>query len=64
MSDLQHVQLKAKTAPRKIARDVRSYAVEAAFLNSAAVEQLLEGCPIIDSVTFYELLSKPERNRK
>ena len=27
MGDLEHVQLKARTAPLKIARDVKSYAV-------------------------------------
>lgn len=40
MADLAHVRLKAASAPFKLARDMRSYAVEAAFLSSAAAEAL------------------------
>lgn len=40
MADLAHVWLKAASAPFKIARDMRSYAVEAAFLSSTAAEAL------------------------
>lgn len=40
MADLDHVRLKAASAPFKLARDMRSYAVEAAFLSSAAAEAL------------------------
>lgn len=36
MRDLDHMQLKARTAPEKLARDVKSYQVETAFLASRA----------------------------
>ncbi len=42
MADLPHVQLKMRTAPEKIARDVKSYQVEAAFLGSRACSELVE----------------------
>lgn len=41
MQDLPHVQLKARTAPRKLERDVTSYQVEAAFLGSRACARLV-----------------------
>lgn len=40
MADLAHVRLKAASAPFKLARHMRSYAVEAAFLSSAAPDVL------------------------
>lgn len=42
MADLPHVQLKMKTAPQKLARDVTSYQVEADFLNSADVARFVD----------------------
>ena len=42
MRDLPHVQLKAKTAPSKLARDVKSYLIEASFLASNACKLLRE----------------------
>jgi Ser/Thr protein kinase RdoA (MazF antagonist) len=42
MSSLAHARLKQRTAPQKLARDVESYRVEAAFLASAACAALLE----------------------
>lgn len=41
MEDLPHVALKARTAPAKLARDVTSYQVEAAFLESHACARLV-----------------------
>jgi len=41
MGDLEHARTKAKNAPLKLARDVRSYAVEAAFLASPACADLV-----------------------
>ena len=47
MAELEHARLKARTAPLKLARDTRSYAVEAGFLGSAACEALVEaGVPV------------------
>ena len=47
MGDLAHARLKAKTAPEKLARDVRSYEVEAAFLGSHACRALVDaGVPV------------------
>ena len=47
MGDLEHVRLKARTAPMKIARDVRSYEVEVGFLGSAACRELgAAGVPV------------------
>ena len=47
MSELEHARLKARTAPLKLARDTRSYAVEATFLGSAACEALVNaGVPV------------------
>jgi len=47
MGDLEHVRLKARTAPLKIARDVRSYEVEVGFLGSAACRELsAAGVPV------------------
>ena len=40
MGGLEHARAKLATAPLKVARDVRSYQVEAAFLRSAACQQL------------------------
>lgn len=40
MGDLEHARQKALASPAKLARDVRSYAVEAGFLGSAACSQL------------------------
>lgn len=40
MADLAHVRLKAASAPFKLARHMRSYAVKAAFLSSAAPDVL------------------------
>ena len=40
MGDLEHARKKALASPLKLARDVKSYAVEAAFLKSAGCEQL------------------------
>lgn len=39
MRDLEHVQLKARTAPQKLLRDVISYQVEAAFLSCTAIRE-------------------------
>ena len=47
MGDLAHARLKAKTAPKKLARDVRSYTVENAFLGSRACQALVDaGIPV------------------
>merc|ERR1719192_632867 len=47
IGDLAHARMKAKTAPQKLARDVRSYTVEAEFLGSAACGQLVAaGIPV------------------
>ena len=47
MGDLAHARLKAKTAPKKLARDVKSYMVETAFLGSAACRALVDaGVPV------------------
>lgn len=47
MGDLEHARLKARTAPLKLARDTKSYGVEASFLGSAACEALVEsGVPV------------------
>ena len=40
MGDLEHARQKALASPLKLARDVRSYAVEAALLGSSACTQL------------------------
>ncbi|CDF35054.1 unnamed protein product [Chondrus crispus] len=40
MKHLEHVKLKARTAPQKLARDVSSYQVEAAFLSLEACNHL------------------------
>ena len=40
MGDLQHARAKALAAPLKLARDVRSYSVESAFLGSAGCAAL------------------------
>jgi fructose-1,6-bisphosphatase/inositol monophosphatase family enzyme len=40
LQELEHVKLKARTAPEKIARDVTSYQVEASFLASRACARL------------------------
>lgn len=42
MQDLEHVKLKAQTAPTKLERDVTSYLVEASFLSSAVCQKLRE----------------------
>eukprot|EP00178_Gracilaria_changii_P019456 TRINITY_DN563_c0_g1_i2.p1 TRINITY_DN563_c0_g1~~TRINITY_DN563_c0_g1_i2.p1 ORF type:complete len:789 (-),score=146.74 TRINITY_DN563_c0_g1_i2:10988-13354(-) len=39
MDELEHVRYKMKTAPHKLIRDVRSYEVEAGFLNTAACKR-------------------------
>ena len=46
MRELPHVQLKADTAPLKLARDVRSYQVECGFLASKACTSLLDNANI------------------
>lgn len=40
MRDLKHARAKVTTVPHKLARDVRSYAVETAFLRSQAIARL------------------------
>ena len=40
LQDLEHMQLKARTAPKKLARDIKSYQIETAFLASRACEDL------------------------
>ena len=47
IGDLEHARMKAKTAPLKLARDVKSYTVEAEFLGSEACSQLVDaGIPV------------------
>lgn len=52
MRDLPHARAKFLDAPAKLTRDVKSYAVEAAFLRSGACELLREfvGCPTVKYV--------------
>jgi len=42
MNDLDHARAKLKTAPHKLARDVRSYQVECNFLTSEACKSLIK----------------------
>lgn len=42
MQDLEHVKLKARTAPLKLLRDVTSYQVEAGFLSCSAIGEFCE----------------------
>ena len=47
MGDLAAARVKALAAPKKLRRDVRSYAVEAAFLGSRACAELVTaGVPL------------------
>ena len=47
MGEMEHVRMKAKHAPMKLARDVNSYSVEAGFLASQACKQIIKaGIPV------------------
>lgn len=51
MKYLEHVKLKARTAPRKLTRDVTSYQVEASFLSSVACHDFCAaGAKVVKSV--------------
>lgn len=60
MKDLEHVRLKARTAPHKLERDVKSYQVETAFLNSKACEELRSAGSRIVSALSVESCPAPE----
>ncbi|KAL1507956.1 hypothetical protein AB1Y20_007560 [Prymnesium parvum] len=58
MAELEAAALKARVAPLKLARDVRSYAVEAAFLASAACARL-RAAAAVDVAEAYAAELKP-----
>eukprot|EP00177_Eucheuma_denticulatum_P001315 GFKZ01002388.1.p1 GENE.GFKZ01002388.1~~GFKZ01002388.1.p1 ORF type:complete len:809 (-),score=110.08 GFKZ01002388.1:420-2765(-) len=60
MKDLEHVRLKARTAPHKLERDVKSYQVETAFLNSNACDELRAAGSKIVSALSVESCPAPE----
>jgi 3'-phosphoadenosine 5'-phosphosulfate (PAPS) 3'-phosphatase len=57
LEELEHIKLKARTAPAKIERDVTSYQVEASFLASRACARLCEVGANIPRV--YDAVSRP-----
>ena len=52
MGDLEYCRNKAKVAPLKIARDARSYGVEASFLASRACAELVEATSLQVSLAY------------
>lgn len=57
LEELEHIKLKARTAPAKIERDVTSYQVEASFLGSRACARLCEAGANIPRA--YHAVSRP-----
>eukprot|EP00929_Paragymnodinium_shiwhaense_P049312 TRINITY_DN24880_c0_g1_i3.p1 TRINITY_DN24880_c0_g1~~TRINITY_DN24880_c0_g1_i3.p1 ORF type:complete len:842 (+),score=162.18 TRINITY_DN24880_c0_g1_i3:62-2587(+) len=55
MGDLEHTRAKAKSAPMKLARDVKSYEVEARFLGSSACAQLVSAGVKVARAYFVDL---------